>query len=213
MNRSRRQRPVVSYVVFTTFGSVLTQAEFRRPDDLVLMQRQRSLLRVVALERCVKRVYVPGNRRGPSRAVLDRSLARACPSGGAVEDLVEEGSEGWQGDECDGYQVLDDGADCRFPESPGIVVGEDALERDCFRDRAACGERAEADETAKSGFRAHIHLQPVQYEDWDNSADEIGESIKSKPDIAHQVGDVRRKAFAMNVGVPDCGHRPALHEK
>ena len=87
--------------------------------------------------------------------------------------------------------MLDDCADCRFPESPSIVIREDALQRDCFRYRTACGKRAEANETTKSGFCAHIHLQPVQYEDWDSSADEIGKSVKSKPYVTHQVGDVR----------------------
>lgn len=67
--------------------------------------------------------------------------------------------------------------------------------------------------TAKSDFRAHIHLQPVQYEDWDSSADQIGEGIKSEPYVAREVGDVRRKAFTMNGWVPDCSHRPALHQK
>ena len=94
--------------------------------------------------------------------------------------------------------MLDDCANRGFPESPSIVLGEDALQHDCFRYRAACRKRTEADETAKSSFRAHIHLQPVQYEDWDSSADEIGKGVKSKSYIARQVGDVRRKAFTMN---------------
>ena len=43
--------------------------------------------------------------------------------------------------------MLDDGADCGFPESPGVVLGEDALQQDGLRYRAACRKRAEADET------------------------------------------------------------------
>lgn len=80
--------------------------------------------------------------------------------------------------------MLDDCAHGGFPEAPGIVVGEDALQGDRFRYRAACRQRAEADETAKSDFGARIHLQPVEYEDRDSSADEIRKGIESEPDVA-----------------------------
>lgn len=53
LDRSRRQRPIVPHVLFATFRIVLTQAELRRTDDFVLVQRQRGLLNVSALERCV----------------------------------------------------------------------------------------------------------------------------------------------------------------
>lgn len=80
--------------------------------------------------------------------------------------------------------MLDDCAHGGFPQSPSVVLGEDALQRDCFRYRAACRERAEADETAKSDFRVHVHLQPVQYKYWDSSADEVGKGVKSEPYVA-----------------------------
>lgn len=80
--------------------------------------------------------------------------------------------------------MLDDRTNRGFPEPPRIVVGEDALQRDCLRYRAARRKRAEADETAKSDFCTHIHLQPVQYEDWNGSADKVGEGVKSKPYVA-----------------------------
>ena len=151
----------------TAFRSVLTQAELRRPQDLVLVRWGRGLLRVVALERRVEGVKVPGgDRRSPARAVLDGSLARASARGGTAKDLGEEGPEGWQRDEGDGCQVLDDRADCGLPEPPSIVCREDALQRDCFRYRAACRERAEADETAwnfsESAYLVGIQLESVR---------------------------------------------------
>lgn len=46
-------------MVVATFGRVLAQAKFRRADNLVLVHHsQRGPLRVLALERCVKRVEV-----------------------------------------------------------------------------------------------------------------------------------------------------------
>ena len=80
--------------------------------------------------------------------------------------------------------MLDDCTHGGFPEAPGIVVREDAFQGDCFRYRAACRQRAEANETAKGHFGAHIHLEPVQYEDRDRSADEIGKGIQSEADVA-----------------------------
>ena len=145
---------------------MLTQAELRRPHDFVLMRWGRGLLGVVALERRVEGVNVPGDRRSPARAVLDGSLARASPRGGTAEDLGEEGPEGRQRDEGYGCQVLDDRADCGLPEPPSIVFREDALQRDCFRYRAACRERAEADETAwnfsESAYLLRIQLESVR---------------------------------------------------
>ena len=83
-------------MLVATFRRVLAQAELGRADDFVLVHAQRGLLGVLDLERCVERVHVvvPGNGRSPSGAVLDRSLARAAPGGGSVEDLAKEGSEG-----------------------------------------------------------------------------------------------------------------------
>ena len=109
--------------------------------------------------------------------------------------------------------MLDDGAHRRFPEPPCVVVREDTLQQDCLYYRAACRERAQADETAKGDFRALVHLQPVEYEDRDRSADEVSKAIESEPYVTRQVGDVRRKTFALNVRVPDRSHRPTLHEK
>ena len=109
--------------------------------------------------------------------------------------------------------MLDDGANRGFPKPPRVVVREDAVQQDCFCDRAACRERAETDEAAKGDFGALIHLQPVEDEDWDRGADEVGKAVEAEAYVTRQVGDVRRKAFAMNVRVPDGSHWPALYEK
>lgn len=53
----------------------------------------------------------------------------------------------------------------------------------------------------------------MQDEDWDSGADEIGKSVKPEPYVAHEVGDVRRKAFTVNARIPDSSDGPALHEK
>ena len=109
--------------------------------------------------------------------------------------------------------MLDNRANGRFPECPCIVVGENILQRDGFRYRAACRKRAEANKDTKSEFRTLIHLQPPEDEDWDNGADEIGKGVKSEPYVTHQVGDVRRKAFTVDSRIPDRSHWPALHKK
>lgn len=57
---------------------------------------------------------------------------------GDVEELVEERFERGQGDEGDAREVLDDGADGGLGERPGVVGGEDVLQRDGFGDGAAC---------------------------------------------------------------------------
>ena len=109
--------------------------------------------------------------------------------------------------------MLDDGANRRLPEPPRVVVREDTIQQDCLCYRAACREGAEADETAKSDFRALVHLQPVEDENGNNSADEVGKAVKPEPYVTRQVGDVRRKTLAMNARIPDRSHWPALHEK
>ena len=109
--------------------------------------------------------------------------------------------------------MLDNGANRRFPERPRVVISEDVLQRNGFGYCAACREGAEADENTKSDLRALIHLQPAEYEDWDSSTDEIGKSVESEAYVTHQVGDVRRKAFAGDVRVPDRSHRPTLHKE
>lgn len=73
---------------------MLAQAELGRPDDFVVLQRYRGPLGALALERRVQRVQVPRSGGGPPGAVLDRSLARATPGCGRLEDPVEEGPEG-----------------------------------------------------------------------------------------------------------------------
>ena len=109
--------------------------------------------------------------------------------------------------------MLDDGANRGFPEPPCVVVGEDTVQQDCLCYRAACRERAEADETAKGDFGALVHLQPAEYEDRDGGADEVGKAVEPESDVTRQVGDVRRKTFAMDARVPDGSHWPALYEK
>ena len=109
--------------------------------------------------------------------------------------------------------MLDNRANGRFPKRPRIVVSENILQRDSFRYRAACRKRTEANEDTKSDFRTLIHLQPPKDEDWDNGADEVGKGVQSEPYVTHQVGDVRRKAFTVDSGIPDRRHGPALHEK
>lgn len=64
--------------------------------------------------------------------------------------------------------MLDDRAYCRLPESPSIVFREDALQRDCFRYRAACRKRAEADETALN-ISESAYLFRIQLESCDQS--------------------------------------------
>ena len=211
---SRRQRPVVAHAVVAVFGRVLAQAELGRADDFVVVRPFR------ALERGLERVDVPaggggggGRGGGPAGAVLDGSLAGAAGGGGGVEEAVEEGSQGGQGDEGDGRQVLGDGADGGLPQRPGEVLGEDALEQDRLGHGAAGRQGAEADEAAQGRLGAPVHLQPVEDGDGDRGADEVREGVEAEPDVPGQVRDVGREALAPDARVPDGGHRPALHEE
>ena len=80
--------------------------------------------------------------------------------------------------------MLDNCADRRFPERIRKVISENTLQGNCLCYSTACRQRAEANENTKSDFRALIHLQPADYEDWDRGADEISESIKTEAYVA-----------------------------
>ena len=79
--------------------------------------------------------------------------------------------------------MFDDGADCWFPQTPGVVRLKDTLKCDRFCYGAACCERTKAHERAESNFGSSAQLNPMQYEDWDTGAYQIRKSVKTDPDV------------------------------
>ena len=136
------------------------------------------------------------------------------PTAHPFQQLPDQRSQRGQAGQDHAAQMLQDGADGRVRQRVGVIVREDAAQGDRLGDGTRGRQAAQAHEHAERGLGARVQVQPVQDDDGDGGAGEVGEGVEPEANVAGQVGDMAGETvgppLAHEGDVPDGAHGPAL---